>query len=334
MKRHWLHYLAAPSILVALGILAAASLIRAPREAEAAGPQARGDEDKPKATGAGISAADDKAIRQASAGYIAALNKGELEGIMAFWSPDADYVDEAGKMTRGRDAIAALFKQTLADQKGAKFKGQIHSLKLLRKEIALVDGSVEVTLPDGTLDTNRYAVVWVKSGDKWLISSARDLPIEIDHLPSLAYAHLQGLEWLVGDWVDQSDKIDVNISCHWAPNKTFLIMEYSVKRDKEDPLLVTQRIGWDPYNQLIRSWTYDSKGGFGEGYWERDGNHWLVGVSGILPDGGTGSATQIYDFVNPDTFIWRSTDREIDEQPVADDEVKFVRKGSKEGGKP
>lgn len=334
MKRHWFHYLAAPSILSAVAILAAGSLIRGPHESEAADPQARGDENKPKPAASGISAADDKAIRQASAGYIAALNKGDLEGIMAFWSPDADYVDEAGKMTRGRDAIAALFKQSLADQKGAKFTGQIHSLKLLRKEIALVDGSVEVTLPDGTRDTNRYAVVWVKSADKWLISSARDLPTEIDHLPSLAYAHLQGLEWLVGDWVDQSDKIDVNISCHWAPNKTFLIMEYSVKRDKEDPLLVTQRVGWDPYNQLVRSWTYDSKGGFGEGYWEREGNHWLVGVSGILPDGGTGSATQIYDFVNPDTFVWRSTDREIDGQPVADDEVKFVRKAGKEGGKP
>jgi uncharacterized protein (TIGR02246 family) len=331
MKRHY--FLIAPCFLVPLALVAALNIIRNPHGAEAADPQARGDEDKPKLA-AGISAADDKAIRQASAAYIAALNKGELEGIMAFWSPDADYVDEAGKMTRGRDAIAALFKQSLADQKNAKFKGQIHSLKLLRKEIALVDGSVEVNLSDGTRDTNRYAVVWVKSGDKWLISSARDLPTEIDHLPSLAYAHLQGLEWLVGDWVDQSDKIDATISCHWAPNKTFLIMEYSVKRDKEDPLLVTQRIGWDPFNQLVRSWTYDSKGGFGEGYWEREGNHWLVGVSGILPDGGTGSATHIYDFVNPDTFIWRSTDREIDEQPVADDEVKFVRKAGKEGGKP
>lgn len=332
MKRHY--YLAAPSILAVLAIVTVVIMIRGPLGVEAADPQARGDEDKPKAATAGLSAPDDQAIRQASGAYIAALNKGELEAIMAFWSPDADYVDESGKMTRGRDAIAALFKQTLSDQKDAKFKGQIHALKLLRKEIALVDGSVEVTSTDGTRETNRHAVVWVKSGDKWLISSARDLPTEIDHLPSLAYAHLQGLEWLIGDWVDQSDKIDVDISCHWAPNKTFLIMEYSVKHDKEDPLIVTQRIGWDPHNQLIRSWTFDSKGGFNEGYWKREGNHWIVGVSGILADGGTGSATHVYDFVNQDTFVWRSMDREIDGQPVADTEVKFVRKAGKEGGKP
>ena len=333
MKRLRHHYLAAPIAVTALA-LTTLSLIRSPHGAEAAGLAPAGDDDQSKKNESGLSSADDQRIRQASAGYLAALNKGQLDGIMAFWSPDADYIDEAGKMTRGRDAIAALFKKSLAEQKGAKFKGQIHSLKLLRNEIALVDGSVEVTLPEGTRDTNRYAVVWAKSGDKWLISSARDLPTEIDHLPSLAYAHLQSLEWLIGDWVDQSDKVDVNISCRWAPSKTFLIMEYSVKHDKEEPLLVTQRIGWDPYNQLVRSWTFDSKGGFGEGYWERDGNHWLVGVSGILPDGGAGSATHVYDFVNQDTFTWRSIDREIDGQPVADDEVKFVRKTGKEGGKP
>jgi uncharacterized protein (TIGR02246 family) len=334
MKRFWFHRLAVPSVLAALAVLTTFSLIRAPRSAEGAGNLSPRDDDKPKATATGLSATDDKAIRQASAAYMAVLNKGDLEGVMVFWSPDADYVDEAGKMTRGRDAIAALFKKSLSEQKGAKFKGQIHSLKLLRNEIALVDGSVEITSPDGTRDTNRYAVVWVKSGDKWLISSARDLPTEIDHLPSLAYAHLQGLEWLIGDWVDQSDKVDVDISCRWAPNKTFLIMEYFVKREKEDPLVVTQRIGWDPYNQLIRSWTFDSRGGFNEGYWRRDGAPWIVGVSGILPDGGTGSATHIYDFVNQDAFTWRSMDREIDGQPVADSEVKFVRKATKEGGKP
>jgi uncharacterized protein (TIGR02246 family) len=332
MKR--LHYSAASSILAVLTLVTILSLVKSQRGAEAADPQAQNNEDKPKAATSGLSATDDQAIRQASAAYMAALNKGELDGIMAFWSPDADYMDEAGKMTRGRNAIAELFKQSLPEQKGAKFKGQIHSLKLIRKDIALIDGSVEITLPDGTRDANRYAVVWVKSGDKWLISSARDLPTEIDNLPSLAYAHLQGLEWLIGDWVDQSDKVDVDLTCRWAPNKAFMIMEYSVKRDKEDPLLVTQRVGWDPYNQRVRSWTFDSKGGFSEAYWEREANYWLVGVSGILPDGGTGSATYIYDFVDHNTFIWRSTDREIDGQPVADSEVKFVRKGNKEGGKP
>src|SRR5260370_39121144 len=97
-------------------------------------------------------------------------------------------------MARGREAIAALFKKSLAELKGSKFKGQIHSLKFLRPEVALVDGSVEVESPDGTGDSNRHAVIWVKTGDKWLISSARDLPAATDKLPCLAYGQLKGLE--------------------------------------------------------------------------------------------------------------------------------------------
>ncbi|SRR6266478_913088 len=328
MNRHRLHYLAAPVMLAALA-LATFSLIRNPHGAEAAGPESARDEDQPKKKSSGLSATDDQAIRQASAAYMEALNKGDVDAIVVFWGPDADYVDESGKMARGREAIAALFKKSVAELKGSKFKGQIHSLKFLRPEVVLVDGSVEVTSPDGTRDSNRHAIIWVKSGDKWLISSARDLPAETDNLPCLAYAQLKGLEWLIGEWIDETDKIDARVSCRWAPNKSFLVMEYAVKHENEDPLLVTVRVGWDARNQMIRSWMFDSRGGFGEGHWERQGNRWVVGASGILPDGGTGSASYIYEFVNQDTFVWHSKDREVDGQPVADVEVKFARKAGK-----
>ena len=43
-----------------------------------------------------------------------------------------------------------------------------------------------------------------------------------------------------------------------------------------------------------------------------------------------GSATNIIEFVDQDTFIWRSKDREVDGQPMADTEVKFARKVAKE----
>jgi hypothetical protein len=195
--------------------------------------------------------------------------------------------------------------------------------------VALVDGALEYTSADGTRDSNRFAVVWVKSGDKWVISSARDLPAEVEDVPSLTYPQLKALEWLIGDWVDDSGKGTVRIACKWAPNKSFLLMEYEVKQEGADPMLVTQRIGWDPVNNRVRSWVFDSTGGFGEGYWQRDGNKWVVGASGILPDGGTGGSTNVYEFKDNNTFLYRSVDREIDSQPVADVEVKFARKAAK-----
>jgi hypothetical protein len=37
----------------------------------------------------------------------------------------------------------------------------------------------------------------------------------------------------------------------------------------------------------------------------------------------------VWEFKDANTFVWRATNREIDGQPVADVEVKFVRKAPK-----
>jgi uncharacterized protein (TIGR02246 family) len=272
---------------------------------------------------------DEQAVRKASAAHLAAVSKGDLDGVMAFWAPDADFIDEAGKVTRGREALTAVFKTMLANLKGFKVGSKVHSVKFLRPDVAIVDGSMETTATDGTRESNRYAVVWAKSGDKWLISSARDLPAEVEDVPSLSYPQLKALEWLVGDWADDGGKGAVQIKCKWGPNKSFLLMDYEVKSEGAEPLLVTQRIGWDPVNNTVRSWVFDSTGGFGEGYWQRDGHKWVVGASAILADGGTGGSTNVYEFKDDKTFFYRSVDRDVDGQPVADVEAKFVRKAAK-----
>src|SRR6185295_13766446 len=61
-----------------------------------------------------------KAIGQAVAAYADVFNKGDLKALGAVWADDAEYIDEQGTVTRGRDAIVALFKQHLTDLKGAK----------------------------------------------------------------------------------------------------------------------------------------------------------------------------------------------------------------------
>jgi hypothetical protein len=87
---------------------------------------------------------------------------------------------------------------------------------------------VQTTSADGERESNRHAVVWVKSGDQWLISSARDLPAEVEEVSSLTYPQLRSLEWLVADWANETGT--VRIKCKWAPNKSFLLMDYEVKR--------------------------------------------------------------------------------------------------------
>ena len=63
---------------------------------------------------------------------------------MARWAPDADYIDEAGKITRGKEALTELFKKGLAEHKGSKISGKMHSLKFLRPDVAMEDGSLDL----------------------------------------------------------------------------------------------------------------------------------------------------------------------------------------------
>ena len=317
--------------LLSAGILIGLMARSGPRPAEVAAQDA-GRKNTTKVESKPTS--DESAVRKSTADYVAAMSKDDPDAIMAFWAPDAEYIDESGKITRGKEAITALFREALPELKKHKISAREHSIRTLRPEVVLEDGSLEFCGPDGCKEFNRYAVVWTKTDGKWLISSARDLPAEVTEVPSLAYPQLQALEWLIGEWSEDSPKADVKLTCRWGPNKAFLLMDYEVRRDRDEPLSVTQRIGWDPVNETIRSWVFDSEGGFGEGQWEKDGLKWVVDSSGVLPDGGAGNATHVWEFVDPQTFVWRATDREVDGQPLGNMEVKFVRKAQKEGGRP
>src|SRR6185503_17496553 len=63
-------------------------------------------------------AADQQAaVRKAVAAYVDAFNKGDLQALAAYWTPDADYIDESGNVIQGRENIVALFRKFLADNK-------------------------------------------------------------------------------------------------------------------------------------------------------------------------------------------------------------------------
>ena len=65
-----------------------------------------------------------------------------------------------------------------------------------------------------------------------------------------------------------------------------------------DDLEGTQVIGWDPAAGTIRSWMFDSDGGFGEGTWSKKDNSWIVKFNQVLPDGRKASATNIYTLID------------------------------------
>ncbi|HKB04421.1 MAG TPA: SgcJ/EcaC family oxidoreductase [Gemmataceae bacterium] len=274
---------------------------------------------------------DERAVRAAVDSYTSSFNNGNLDAVLAHVAADVDFIDDGGKQYNGKADLGQVLKQSLADLKGSKLKTTITSVRFLRPDVAVVDGKSDLTSPEGTTDSGRFTSTWTKADGKWLLSCVRNLP-DTSATPEPAAAALHQLEWLIGDWTHEEPNYRVQVNGRWALNQSFLVLEYTARGKDSEDLTVLQFFGWDPADEVIRSWFFDSKGGNGGGDWERDGNIWNAEWSGVLSDGRSASSVNSMQFIDDKTFVFRSSDREIDGLPLADLEVKFVRKATEKSG--
>lgn len=273
--------------------------------------------------------ADAEAIRKAVDGYVAAFNKAELDPLMSFWSADPEFIDETGKITRGREAIASLFKRTFEEHKGTSIKITIKAMRFVKPDVAIQDGIVTLSSPDGSSGTGSFTSIWAKNEGKWLLSRVHDLPEDAAVGTVSNMEKLKLLDWLIGEWSSEGKDNLVTFSGKWSKGQTFLVVEQAIHLKDQDVLSLTQIIGWDPAQQQIRSWVFDSRGGFGEGWWTRTGNVWTVECNGVLADGRSASSNSIWKKVDDNNCEWESVDREIDGQRMPDVAVKYVRQAKK-----
>ena len=207
---------------------------------------------------------------------------------------------------------------------------------MVSPQVAIEEGTVRVIRPSEPPSDSTYLAVDVKEGGQWKLNTVRET--DVPETPA-ASSQLQELAWLVGDWVDDSPEVDDAATVTWTKNKTFLTYAFKISEPGSDDVLEgTQVIGWDPAAGTIRSWMFDSDGGFGEGTWSKHENSWVVKFKQVLSDGRKASATNVYTIVDGNTFTWKSIGRKLDGQFMPNiDEVKMVRKTAgdttKEDGK-
>ena len=269
------------------------------------------------------SESEEQAVRETSRQLIEAFNQHDAKAIGQLWTDDGDYVDETGTVTSGREAIVEEFEGYFARNKGRTLRVYVDSIRFITPEVAIVDGTSEVDPPpEGAPVIGRYTSFRVKREGKWLLAAVRESDVDV---PS-NYEYLRPLEWMVGEWLDADEDVSVRTSVRWGKNKNFLIREFTVKIADRPVMSGTQRVGWDPDRQQIKSWVFDSDGGVSEGYWIQDGDQWIVRSSGELRDGGDASATHVITTIDDDTFTWQSVNRVIDGEAQPDvHEVRVIR---------
>jgi uncharacterized protein (TIGR02246 family) len=267
---------------------------------------------------------DEKAIRSLAESFVKAYNAKDAKALAALFVANGEIVNQEGKSVQGQEAIQREFAQIFKQQPKAHIKATLRSLRFLGPNLAVEDGSSTVSNETGaTEERNLYTVIHVKQNDQWRMASARDLPDQT----SSGKDEIKQLDWLVGQWVDESPDKLVETTYRWSDDHRFLVSEYKVQIEGQPAIAGTERIGWDPLAQKIRSWEYDSHGGFGEGLWTRNGNQWIVKMTGETHDGQIASSTNIITQVSKDRTTWQSKDRVIGEEWMKDiEEIPVVRK--------
>jgi uncharacterized protein (TIGR02246 family) len=316
-------------IYFSLGLLASALILvvhsfqnRAePTKQVAPAPQ-KGQEDA--GTKAAVDrSADEAAIRANVGAFVRAYNARDAKAVAALFTPDGQIVDKEDNTSEGRAAIEQTFAELFATAPRKRIEVFVESIRFLGADLAVEMGSTKETLgPGEEPEYDRYTVLHVKRDGKWQMALARDSEGEAP----TNNKRLRPLGWLVGEWVDDGGSVVVVSSCRWSKDGNFLLHDFKLQIEGRDAMEVTQRIGWDPLAKRIRSWVFDSEGGYGESTWTRTGANWIIKATGVRSDGTTASATNLLVPAGPDAYVWRSTDRVIGNEVVPSIEVKVIRK--------
>jgi uncharacterized protein (TIGR02246 family) len=271
-------------------------------------------------------AADEATIRANAAKYVESYNRRDSKTMASMWSPEAVYIDaETGERAIGHDAIAKQLDEEFAGAEDAKLKIHIDSIDFLSPNVAVEKGTAEVTYSKSKPEKSEYTAVHVKRDGKWLLDRVSEVAEPAP--PPSNYERLKELEWMIGSWVDKDEKATIQTDCEWTKNRNFMTRSFAVVVGDRVNMSGMQVIGWDPIAKQIRSWVFDSNGGFSDGKWKRKGDKWIVQQTGTLPDGGKSSAVNIFKYVDKDSFTWHSIDRVVDGEMLPNiDEVLIVRK--------
>lgn len=250
-----------------------------------------------------------QAIRKQSNAYEQAFNQGDAKAIANLWTEDATYSDpETGMQLKGRKEIQEDFEALFYENKGTSIQINVNSIDTISKNEAVEIGTATVSKAGDDPIHTAYKALYKKQNSEWLLAEVREVEY---HPPVSNYEYLKELEWLVGEWIDEDEDTRITTLFDWNDNRNYLTQHFTVTTEGIKVQEGKQIIAWDPSTEGIRSWIFDSDGGFGEGTWSNDNDQWTVETAFTLPDGRRASAVNVYTRLNDNNYQWESTGREV-----------------------
>jgi len=213
--------------------------------------------------------------------YQEAFNAGSADKLAALHTADAEWVDSEGSIHAGRDAIRGVLAKAFAAQPGRTIDFAVEKTRAVGDDVIIENGSATVTSPDGERSVSACTTVYAKDGDAWRIAQVTETAPDVSPSPA---SQLAALRWLEGTWRGENSKRPVTLKISEAQNGNFLTINYSFGENGSEGTS-TEVVGYDAAEDRMRSWTFDSEGGFSEAAWQPDGANWLLVSKSVNPDG-------------------------------------------------
>jgi uncharacterized protein (TIGR02246 family) len=273
---------------------------------------------------AGEVSADEAAIRAQSVAFVEAFNQGDAKALAEMWTPDGEYVDDAGRQYAGRGEIEEGYAALFAENPNATLQLTIDSLRMLGSDVAMEDGQAVVELPSGEPPTpSQYVAVHVKVDGRWLMASVRD-----EHVDSSASDDMADLDWLIGTWVAEEQGVKTESVCRWLGDHSFVERRYRTTGLDGAEAEGVQIIGWNAQDKHVQSWNFSPDGGFAVAVWTPTEEGWRATVQGITSEGAASFAINHLRGLDDNAYVWQSTQRVLEETPLPDsDEIIYRRRG-------
>jgi uncharacterized protein (TIGR02246 family) len=258
--------------------------------------------------------ADAQAIRKLGQEYVAAYEKGDAKACASFWTNEGEFIADDGQVTEGKAAIEKSYAELFAKKEVRKLEMEVSTLKFPSTDTAVLESTLRRKNAEGEVIASSWNhALLVREGGQWKVAMVREWDRDISHDTKLA-----DLSWMIGSWSATNKEKEVSLNYEWDDKKAFIKGQFSIKEGGKVVETGTQMIGKDNSVGLIRSWVFNSEGGFGGGNWYRDGNKWTVDTAGVLPDGREATSSTIYIKLGPNEFTWQSVDRTLAGEPMPD----------------
>lgn len=267
--------------------------------------------------------AEKQAVKNAIVTYINAINSKDAAAASACWSDTGVWIGPDGVELTGKAAIQKHMTELFAAGLMPSVELRDVHVRFIAPNVATEEGHIVVTNPNGSTHKASYISIHVKTANGWKLDSVRETLIA-DDIGNQVY--LQELEWMIGTWRDQSDQFTVETTCEWTANKNFMLRTFHVAAGDETHMEGTQIVGWDADRKQIRSWVFDSDGGFGTGYWTRNGSSWVIDARFQTADGTQGSSVNRFNKLDNNRFSYDSADRVLGTERQPDVEGVIVNR--------